>query len=93
MKNVSSFIMIFMVIALWTCNIFLLNSLSTKEKEFNAKKRIFQEIHKNYESIVLQYDSIVDLGKIREEMLKKGFRPTREINYFKVESSDEKKEK
>lgn len=91
MKNVSAFIIILMVIALWTCNIFLLNSLSTKEKEFNTKRRTFQEIHRSYESIVLQYDAIVDLGKIREEMLKKGFRRAGKVNYFEIEGKESQK--
>ncbi|MGL4402311.1 MAG: hypothetical protein ACRCTS_01025 [Fusobacteriaceae bacterium] len=88
MKNMSYVITGVLVIALWTSNIFLLNTISEKEKEYAKKKKINQEIHKEYEKIVLEYDEIVDLEKIRAEMLAKGFKQTRDIVYFQVENKN-----
>lgn len=88
MKNTSYTIIFLMVVALWTSNIFLLNTISKKEKEYSDKMKVYQETQKRYEEIVLQYDSIVDLEKIKDEMLKKGFKQTRDIIYFKVEKNN-----
>lgn len=88
MKNISYAIAGIVVISLWTSNIFLLNTISKKEKEYAGKKKINQEIQKEYEKIVLEYDEIVDLEKIRGDMLEKGFKQTRDIIYFQVEKKN-----
>ncbi|MGL4252682.1 MAG: hypothetical protein ACRCU6_01325 [Fusobacteriaceae bacterium] len=88
MKNISYGIMGFVIIALWTSNILLLNTISKKEREYTSKKKINQEVQKEYEKTVLEYDEIVDLEKIREEMLGKGFKQTRDIIYFQVEKKN-----
>ncbi|MGL5578946.1 MAG: hypothetical protein ACRDB7_07595, partial [Fusobacteriaceae bacterium] len=61
---------------------------SKKEREYTSKKKINQEVQKEYEKTVLEYDEIVDLEKIREEMLGKGFKQTRDIIYFQVEKKN-----
>lgn len=94
MKNFSYAIIGFMVISIWTVNIFLLNSISRKEKEYNDKRKISQELQKEHENIILQYDASVDLEKIREEMIKKGFKQARDrdIIYFRLEKRDSEKQ-
>ncbi|MGL5965238.1 MAG: hypothetical protein ACRCZ9_02065 [Fusobacteriaceae bacterium] len=88
MKNVSYGIIMFVIIFLWSSNIILLNTISKREKEYAGKRKISQDIIRNYEKVVLEYDDIVDLEKIRRELLAKGFKQTRDIIYFEVEKDN-----
>lgn len=82
MKNFKYIVILGTVLGLWGWNTYLLNSISRKEKGINLKQKELVELSKKYDEKIMEYDAAVDLEAIRREMLKKGFKPTREIIWF-----------
>lgn len=82
--KIKIFLILMVVVALWSINNQLLNEVTKKEKLVAKKEKELEEYASRYDEAILLYDKTVDLEKIKNELEKKGLKATRNIKYFKV---------
>lgn len=83
MKKILLFLVF--ILGIWIVHGGLLVKVSKNEIEIKAKKKELENFLKELEKKELEYDAIVDLEKIEDEMKKKGMTISKEINFFKIE--------
>lgn len=82
--KIKIFLILMVVVALWSINNQLLNEVTKKEKLVAKKEKELEEYASRYDEAIILYDKTVDLEKIKNELEKKGLKATRNIKYFKV---------
>lgn len=73
----------------WGSNNYFLNKVSESDKLLNQKEKDLDVITRQYDSLMMEYDKVMDLEKIRKSLEKDGMKTTREINYFKINDGEQ----
>ena len=86
MRKRNIFLTIFIVIAVWLYYAYLIKKISILEKSNLKLEKEITELEKEKNKKIYEYDKIVDLKKIEEEMTKnKKMIPSEKIIFFKID--------
>ncbi len=77
------------IVATWATNSVYLNKVSQSEKLLAAKEREVETLSRKYDSLIIEYDNTIDLGKIKKTLEKQGMKVSREVNYFKISENNQ----
>lgn len=77
------------IVATWATNSVYLNKVSQSEKLLAAKEREVETLSRKYDSLIIEYDNTIDLGKIKKTLEKQGMQVSREVNYFKISENNQ----
>ncbi|MGL6064308.1 MAG: hypothetical protein ACRC0S_04430 [Fusobacteriaceae bacterium] len=78
-------ILIIAIGTLWGANNIQLNNVIEKGKILKIKEKELEETLRIHDSKIMEYDTMMDFEKIKQELEKKGLKSTRKIEYFEVE--------
>ena len=73
------------VVFIWLFNIQTLREVTELEKQLKAANETLEELDKDLDKKIIDYDSKLDLDKIKREMEAKGMKVTEEVVYFEIE--------
>ncbi|MGL5055269.1 MAG: hypothetical protein ACRC54_06270 [Fusobacteriaceae bacterium] len=77
------------IVATWATNSVYLNKVSQSEKLLAVKEREVETLSRKYDSLIIEYDNTIDLGKIKKTLEKQGMQVSREVNYFKISENNQ----
>lgn len=77
------------IVATWATNSVYLNKVSQSEKLLAVKEREVETLSRKYDSLIIEYDNTIDLGKIKKTLEKQGMKVSREVNYFKISENNQ----
>lgn len=85
MKNKKIFLVIIVILSVWSFYGYLIRKISLLEKENVTIGKSIKELEKEKNDRLYEYDNLMDLGKIEKEMnSKKNMSISGEINFFRI---------